>query len=51
MIFKILNKIKDIVSTIAKKIEDIESKPSMLLWDVLGTFSRALAMAGIKILG
>ena len=47
MIFNILNEIKDSISKIANKIEDIESRPNKLLWTVTGTVIGAIIMAGI----
>lgn len=51
MVFKILNEIKQSIDKIANKIDEIESRPSKLLWGVLGTLAGAIIMAGIKFIG
>ena len=51
MVFKILNEIKQSIDKIANKIDEIESRPSKLLWGVLGTVIGAIIMAGIKFIG
>lgn len=48
MVFKILSEIKDSIEKIATKIDDIENRPSKLLWTVLGTLAGALVVAGLK---
>lgn len=48
MVFKILGEIKDSIEKIANKLDEIESRPSKLLWGVIGTIAGALIIAGIK---
>lgn len=50
MVFKILNEIKDSIEKIGNKIDEIESRPSKLIWGIGGTIIGALIIAGIKFL-
>lgn len=48
MIFKILNEIKDSIKDISSKLNEIEGRPSKLLYTVAGGVIVAIIMVGIK---
>jgi uncharacterized protein YaaN involved in tellurite resistance len=51
MVFKILTEIKDSIEKIANKIDEIESRPSKLLYSVAGGIIVAIIMVGFKFIG
>ena len=50
MVFNILKEIKESIKIIADKIDDIESRPSKLLYSIMGGVLVAIILAGIKFL-
>lgn len=51
MVFKILTEIKDSIEKISNKIDEIESRPSKLLYSVAGGILVAIIMVGFKFVG
>jgi uncharacterized protein YoxC len=51
MVFKILTEIKDSIEKISNKFDEIESRPSKLLYSVAGGIIVAIIMAGFKFIG
>jgi predicted transcriptional regulator len=51
MVFKILTEIKDSIEKISNKIDEIESRPSKLLYSVAGGIIVAIIMVGFKFIG
>lgn len=51
MVFKILTEIKDSIEKISNKIDEIESRPSKLLYSVAGGVIVAIIMVGFKFIG
>ena len=47
----VLKDIKSSIDKIADKLDKIETRPSNLLWSVLGAVITALIVAGIKFMG
>lgn len=48
MVFKILTEIKDSIEKIGNKIDEIESRPSKLLYSVAGGVIVAIILVGFK---
>lgn len=51
MVFKILTEIKDSIEKIGNKIDEIESRPSKLLYSVAGGILVAIIIVGFKFVG
>jgi uncharacterized protein YoxC len=51
MVFKILTEIKDSIEKISDKFDEIESRPSKLLYSVAGGIIVAIIMVGFKFIG
>lgn len=49
MVFKILTEIKDSIEKISSKFDEIESRPTKLLWGVAGTVIGALIIFMLKL--